>query len=1031
MSRQPINRSADMVSEQGSRRGETPSIKVLPLWLTYVVAVLSVAVAILLRWLLDPTLGNSLPLLTLFGAVAVSVWFGGWKPGLLAALLGFAAADYLFLPPRFGFVFNFATLATFAGYSISCGIIIYFGEMMRRANARLEKEVSERGAMEQGLAQEKERLATTLASIGDAVIVTDAQGHIISLNREAHRLTGWTRSEAAGRPLPEVFRIIDETTRQPAENPVEKALRSGTVTSLANHTMLLSRDGREIPIDDSAAPICRPDGPVLGVVLVFRDVTEQRQSQQAQAKLAAMVEFSGDAIITKNLDGVIQTWNAAAERLFGYRAEEIVGKSVTLLIPPGRLSEEQQILARLRRGLPAERLETLRQTRDGRSIPVLVSVSPIKDREGRVLGASTVIHDITEIVANREALAREKEMLATTIESIGDGVIVTDGAGRVTFLNTEAERMIGCKEVEVAGQPLQDVFHIVNEFTGKPVENPVEKVLRHGKIVGMANHTILFTKRGGRIPIDDSAAPIRVPGGPIFGVVLVFRDATEQRQAQETHARLAAIVEFSGDAIATKNLDGVIQTWNAAAERLFGYRAEEIIGKSVTILIPPDRLSEEDQILSRLRRGLPAERLETVRKAKDGRLIPVSVRVSPIKDREGQVIGASKVIHDISERNQRERQLAEQARLLDLSYDAIIVRDSQDRITYWNQGAFEAYGYTREEALDRPVHELLCTEFSEPMERVRENLNRHGRWTGELVHKRKDGAKIVVASRWSLDHDAEGNPTSILETNNDITARKRVEAQLRHHRQELERTVAERTHELRQSVHALEELLYTIAHDLRAPNRAMQGYAHLLDADYGSKLDETAADYLRRINAAALRNDALIRDLLEFGRLAHQDVPLTRLDPRRVAESIVEEVQEDARKCSATIQIRSDDWPMVCANDTLLKQILSNLLNNALKYRASDREPRIELSGIRDDGHAKLCVQDNGPGIPPESQAKIFEPFTRLSNAAEAEGTGIGLAIVRKAAERMNGKVGVNSDPGQGSCFWVQLPLAPSENQRE
>src|SRR6185503_373048 len=197
--------------------------------------------------------------------------------------------------------------------------------------------------------------------------------------------------------------------------------------------------------------------------------------------------------------------------------------------------------------------------------------------------------------------------------------------------------------------------------------------------------------------------------------------------------------------------------------------------------------------------------------------------------------------------------------------------------------------------------------------------------------------RIVVASRWSLDHDAEGNPTSTLETNNDITARKRIEAQLRHHRQELERTVAERTNELHQSVRALEELLYTIAHDLRAPNRAMQGYAHILEADYGSQLDETAADYLRRINAAALRNDALIRDLLEFGRLAHQDVPLTRLDPRRVAESIVDEVQEDARKYHATIRISSDDWPMVCANDTLLKQILSNLINNALKYRASDR----------------------------------------------------------------------------------------------
>jgi PAS domain S-box-containing protein len=1246
------------------------------------VALVSAAVAILVRWVLDPQLGDHLQLLTLYGAAAVAVWFGGWGAGVLAAILAFIGATLLFILPRYGF--SPSLLAALVGYSISCGIIIYFGEMMRRANARLKREVQERETVEQGLAEEKELLVTTLASIGDAVIVTDASGHVTSLNSEAQSLTGWKQSEAVGQPLSNVFRIINELSRQPAENPVETALRSGTVTGLANHTMLLSKDGREIPIDDSAAPIRRPGGPLLGVVLVFRNVTEQHQAQQARARLAAIVEFSGDAMATKNLDGVIQTWNAAAERLFGYRADEIIGQSVTMLIPPDRLGEEERILSRLRRGLPAERLETVRRAKDGRLIPVSVSVSPLKDNEGRVIGASTVIHDITEIAESREALVQEKELLATTLGSIGDGVIVTDETGRITFINAEARRMTGWKEAEAAGRPLPEVFRIINELTRQPTENPVEKVLRLGRVVGLANHTILLAKNGREIPIDDSAAPIRNPDGPIFGVVLVFRDATEQRKAQETHARLAAIIEFSGDAIVTKNLDGVIQTWNAAAERLFGYRPDEIIGQPVTVLIPPDRLEEEERILSRLRRGLPAERLETLRRAKDGRLIPVSVSVSPlkdsegrvigaskvvhditeivesrealfrdkqllaatlssigdgvivtdgagrvtfingeasrmtgyketeaigrllsnifpivneltrqpvenpvekvlrlgrvvglanhtillakggreipiddsaapiresggpifgvvlvfrdateqrkaqdtyarlaaivefsgdaiatknldgviqtwnsaaeqlfgyraeeiigkpvttlippdrleeeeqvlsrlrrglpaerfetlrvtkdgrqipvsvsvspVKDRAGQVVGASKVIHDISERKQRERQLAEQARLLDLSYDAIIVRDPQERITYWNEGAFEAYGYARERVLGQPIHELLGTEFPEPLEQIRDKLNRDGRWTGELVHKRKDGSRIVVASRWSLARDAQGNPVSILETNTDITERKRIEAQLRHHREALERTVAERTGELRQSVRTLEELLYTIAHDLRAPNRAMQGYSHLLEAEYGSELDETAADYLRRISAAALRNDALIHDLLEFGRLAHQDVPVTPLDSRRITESVVEEVQAEARKCHATIEISSGDWPVICANATLLKQILGNLLNNAIKYRVAGREPRIELAGARDDGYGLLFVKDNGPGIPPESYAKIFEPFTRLGNAAQAEGTGIGLAIVRKAAERMDGKAGVKSNPGDGSCFWVQLPLAPSKNQPE
>src|SRR5262249_6846870 len=156
-------------------------------------------------------------------------------------------------------------------------------------------------------ARENELLATTLASIGDGVIVTDAGGRVTFLNGEAERLTGWKNSEATGRALPEIFRVVNEQTRQAAENPVEKGLRVSMVVGLANHTLLRARDGREIPIDDSAAPIRQSEGALFGVVLVFRDVTAQREAQKVKARLAAIVEFSGDAILTKTLDGVICT----------------------------------------------------------------------------------------------------------------------------------------------------------------------------------------------------------------------------------------------------------------------------------------------------------------------------------------------------------------------------------------------------------------------------------------------------------------------------------------------------------------------------------------------------------------------------------------------------------------------------------------------------------------------------------------------------------------------------------------------------
>lgn len=497
-------------------------------WVRYGVAFGSVVVGWLAREALTPAIGRAaLPFIFFFPAVAMAAWFGGLGPGLFAVILSASAANWFFFDSRHVFEFRSAyDVAALAAFTVSGAFIVGAMEAMHRAKTGASVAVSE-------TERQRELLATTLASIGDAVIVTDTQGRVTSLNREAERLTKWTHAEAAGQPLTTVFRIVNERTRKPVEDPVEKVLRFGKVVGMANHTIIIAKDGTELPIDDSAAPIRQPNGPLFGVVLVFRDVTVQRKAQQASERLAAIIEHSGDVILTKNLDSVIQTWNPSAQRLFGYRAEEIVGRPITVLFPPERLGEEDHILGRLREGKPVQRLETIRVAKDGRRIPVSVSISPLKNDEGEVIGASKIIHDISDLVAARDALVREKELLSTTLASIGDGVIVTDAAGRVTFLNIEAEKLTGWKNSKAAGRPLTEIFHIVNEKTRATVENPVEKVLRLGAVVGLTNHTLLIAKDGREIPIDDSAAPIRQPDGPLFGVVLVFRDFTERKRAEE------------------------------------------------------------------------------------------------------------------------------------------------------------------------------------------------------------------------------------------------------------------------------------------------------------------------------------------------------------------------------------------------------------------------------------------------------------------------------------------------------------------
>jgi PAS domain S-box-containing protein len=262
-------------------------------------------------------------------------------------------------------------------------------------------------------------------------------------------------------------------------------------------------------------------------------------------------------------------------------------------------------------------------------------------------------------------LRREIETLEVTLRSIGDAVIATDVEGRVTFLNPVAERLTGWPAADARNQPFERIFRIVNERTGLPVEHPVTKVLQTGGIVGLANHTVLITRDERRVPIDDSGAPVRLPTGELIGIVVVFRDVTERQRAEHERGWLAAIVNSTDDAIVSKTLDGIITSWNPAATRLFGYEPAEIIGRPITTIIPPELQAEEVQILARLRAGERVDHFETMRVAKDGHRIEVSLTASPICNEDGTIVGASKVARDITERKRSERLLREASRQKD------------------------------------------------------------------------------------------------------------------------------------------------------------------------------------------------------------------------------------------------------------------------------------------------------------------------------------------------------------------------------
>ena len=427
----------------------------------YALGMIALALVVLLRWLLDPVLGDALPLVTLYGAVAAAVWLGGYRPAILVAILGYLTCHYLFIPPRGHLDFShIATVVGLVAFLFTCGLIIVFGEATRASHLR----ASER----------RELLRVTLQSIGDAVITTDTDGRITYLNKVAESITGWPDAEAVGQSLEKVFHIVNEPTRQPVENPAKKALREGVVVGLANHTVLIRKDGSECPVHDSAAPIRDDEGNVSGCVLIFRDVAAQREMEHEKAGqlltarlLASIVESSNDAIISKSLDGIIQSWNAGAERLFGFTSEQAVGQHISLVIPPERIGEEDRIIASLKAGQRVEHFETERLRDDGRHIQVSLTISPIKDDSGKVVGASKIVRDITE----RKLAEADREKFVALIESSTDFIGMCDLNGLPFFVNRAGLEIVGLDSVEEASRtPVADFFfpedqdRIMNEF---------------------------------------------------------------------------------------------------------------------------------------------------------------------------------------------------------------------------------------------------------------------------------------------------------------------------------------------------------------------------------------------------------------------------------------------------------------------------------------------------------------------------------------------------------------------------------------
>ena len=552
------------------------------------------------------------------------------------------------------------------------------------------------------------------------------------LNPVAENLVGWTTEEAARRRLEDVFRIVNEDTRQPVENPALRALKEGVVVGLANHTVLIAKDGQERPIDDSAAPIRDTGGTVVGTVLVFRDISERKRSEAALGErmrllalnasvgealvegdgLAAMLQHCAEALV-ENLHGAfarIWTLNPQDDvlelrasaglytHLDGPHSRVPVGKYKIGLIAQERKPHltnavvgdprvGDQEWAR-REGMVAFAGYPL--VVDDRLVGVMAMFARQPLSETTLDAMASVADEIAvgiERKVGEERLHQQREWLAVTLASIGDAVIATDTEGRVNFLNGVAQGLTGWTQADAEGQPLEAVFALVNEQTRKPVKNPVEKVLREGGIVGLANHTVLIARDGTERPIDDSAAPILDSAGKLIGVVLIFRDVTEQRRAEQglrsSEARKSAILQTALDCIITMDHEGNVVEFNPAAEKTFGYRREQVIGQELGkfIIPPPLRDRHRTGMAHYLATGegpVLGKRLELPALRADGTEFPVELAITRIPTDGPPLFTA--YLRDITEAKRAEQHRSARLAVTHALSEAASLDDGAERV---------------------------------------------------------------------------------------------------------------------------------------------------------------------------------------------------------------------------------------------------------------------------------------------------------------------------------------------------------------
>ncbi|MBL8798057.1 MAG: PAS domain S-box protein [Planctomycetia bacterium] len=951
------------------------------------------------------------------------------------------------------------------------GAHLGFTVVTRDASAQHARE-QEYARTQAALHASEMRCRTVFEHAQVGILLADPQGRYLDVNTSAGRMLGYAREELIGRQGEDIVAPSEFTQIEPALNDI-----NGQVGH-RREWLFRRKDGSVFPVDVVATLL--PDGSVLATL---RDISDSQQARAYRERLAAIVESSTDAIISKDLDGVVTSWNTGAQGVFGYSAAEMLGSSITRLIPEDRLAEETFILERLRRGERVDGLETQRRRKDGGLIDVSITVSPLRDSHGRIIGASKIARDISTLKEREREVARLSRLYAA-LSQVNQAIVwsptrdelfrkicrtlVEDGGFHLAWIGWHDPATARLRPVAECGDEngfLQSILvtvddrpegrgpsgtafrtgqpYVSNDLLGDPATLPWRGELeRRGfraaatfpiREQGQVRGTLSVFARQRDFFHDREIALLTEAAADVSFALDNFVREESRRQAERT---LRDEKRFSDTMI--DSMPGVLYfydgqgrflRWNRNFEAVTGYSATEI-GRMqpVEFFAGADKQRVAERIGAVFTHGESSVEAEFV--VKDGSAIPYFFTGRRVHfGGQDCLVGVG---IDISDRRRAERRLAESERKYrELVEDAnsIILRWTADgRIAFLNEFGQRFFGYSAEEIVGQlvagtivPSVESGGRDLTKLMEEICAAPERFEQNVNENI--RRNGERVWVAWTNRIVRDTQGKVAEILSIGTDITARRQAEEE------------REKRHRAEAADRIKSAFLATMSHELRTPLNSIIGFTGIILQGLAGPLNAEQTKQLEMVRTSARHLLALVNDVLDISKIEAGQLEVERA-PFDLPQSLTRVInlvrpQAEAKRLALRVEI-SPALGRAVSDQRRFEQIALNLLSNAIKFT---EQGAVALTAERIEDYAppgaaaqpavRVAVADTGTGIRAEDLPTLFQPFRQVDAglARKHDGTGLGLAICRRLAELMGGTIGAESVWGQGSTFSVTLPL--------